>query len=115
MRPHRSSVRGLMWSVLLIASVLASVRWALDGLYMVLTKFAPGVHPYRFDDRLMGQTREQVLAEHGEPLNRYEWNGQEVWIYSDNKPTSGLFWRLEVGFDGKTQRVRRFLNDWYSD
>ncbi len=100
-----------MWSVVVIASVMASVRWALDGFYMVQTKFAPGVHPYRFDDRLMGQTKEQVLAAHGEPLDRYDWNGEEVWVYSDNRPTSALYWRLEVRFDGESQRVSRFLND----
>ena len=78
-----------MWSVVVIASVMASVRWALDGFYMVQTKFRSGRTPYRFDDRLMGQTKEQVLAAHGEPLDCYDWNGEEVWVYSDNRPTLG--------------------------
>ena len=79
-------------------------------------QYTPRVRPDLFDDRLMGQAKEQVLAVHGEPLGSYiSPGGDEVWVYSDNKATSSLYWWLELRFDGKTQRVCWFVNRWYSD
>lgn len=113
MRFRRFSVRAVMWMVFAIALMMSGVRCARN----YGTVFAPGVQRDKFDQRLIGMTKEEVLAVHGPPLmTRPGYQGVERWIYSKQAGIAPMYyWRLDLMIDGKTERVTSYFHQFYLD
>jgi hypothetical protein len=75
MTQPRVSVRQMMVAVAVIGAILGVARMAFH-LLVRHTTYAPGLRLGRFDDRLIGMSREEVAALHGAPLRIYVYDSR---------------------------------------
>lgn len=71
----RVSVRQMMVAVAVIGAILGVSRMAFH-LLVRHTTYAPGLRLDRFDDRLVGMSRDEVSAIHGAPLRIYVYDSR---------------------------------------
>jgi len=77
------------------------------------THYAPGYSERRFHEVAVGQSREEVLAQLGEPLKKWSHDTSESWAYSMS-PRDTHYWNRVVIFDA-AGRVSRVHSELYLD
>lgn len=108
-------------TLLIVSAVLLGLPLLCSGVSIapialmatLETEWAPNYREFEFHRIQPGETREQVLARLGEPLERFARGARESWVYT-RSPNSNHYWYRVVYFDS-SGRVESTYHELYFD